>query len=498
MGIVFRQTALGTIITFMGAGIGFLTTFFIVTHYLTPDEVGLTRLLVEVATLIGGFALLSTQSSAVRYYPFFQRGNSGEDKGFFRLLVGITLVGFTPFALLFYLLREPIIQYFSQSNSGNSSLFGIHYWLVLPLMLFIMYQTILDVYCSLRQRVFIPRLLHDVLLRFLLALSYLSYPLFHLSQSSFLLTFVGCYAICTLLLFGYVLRLSPKAFSATVQLPNRSVRQDFIRYTLLTLLSALGSTVVARLDLFMVSAEMGLSYGGIYTVAFFIVAVIEMPSRSLLSMNIPQASLLMYDKDYAEANRFFLKVSHQQVLVGILIFLLIWINIDTLMNIIPRSEVYSQGKWVVFWLGIGKIIDLSFNFGNAFLRYSKYYVWTLVYTILVMGITILTNLYLIEYMGIEGAAIATLITYVLSYTFQQSILWVKMSITPLDREMLYMYAVLIVVLAINELLPHSTSLVKDSIWQTIFLMSLTYLLLRKQPTFRYLQSHVLAALKIKR
>lgn len=494
MGIVFRQSALGTIITLVGAGIGFLTTFFIVTRFLTPEELGLTRLLVEVATLIGGFALLSTQSSAIRYYPYFKEGTRGEDRGFLRLLLGITFVGFLLFSALYYLFRGLVLDYFTRSD--GSGLFGTYYLMVIPLMFFIMYQTILDVYCSLRQRVFVPRLLHDVLLRVLLVVGYLLYPLLGLSLEHFLIIFVASYGICTLLLMGYTLRLSPHALTSAIVLPDLSIRRDFVRYTSLTLLSALGSTVVARLDLFMVSAEMGLSYGGIYTIAFFIVAVIEMPSRSLLSMNMPHASRLMYEGDYREANHFFLKVSHQQVLVGILLFLLIWINIDTLFGIIPRNEVYSSGKWVVFWLGLGKVIDLSFNFGNAFLRYSRYYIWTLAYTILVMGITVITNLLLIRHLGIEGAAIATLITYLISYTFQQSILWRSMRISPLDREMLIMYGVLAIVLVFNHLLPHSADMVWDSIWRTLLLMGVAYGLLYRQPTFRQLQSQVLAALHV--
>lgn len=499
MGVVFRQSALGTIITLVGAGIGFLTTFFIVTNFLTPEELGLTRLLVEIATLIGGFALLASQSSSIRYYPYFLSGDRGADKGFFRLLLWITAIGFVIFGVLYFLFREPVISYFSQTDTGDSRpLFGDYYWMVLPLMLFIMYQTILDVYCSLRQRVFVPRFLHEVLLRILLIFAYLSYPLLHLNIGSFLLVFVGCYGVCSLILFGYTLHLSPDALRADVVLPDKAIQKDFIRYTSLTLLSALGSTAVSRIDLFMVSGEMGLSFGGIYTIAFFIVAVIEMPSRSLLSMNMPQASRLMYENNYREANRFFLKVSHQQVLVGIILFILIWINIDTLFGIIPRSEVYSQGKWVVFWLGVGKIIDLSFNFGNSFLRYSKYYIWTLAYTILVLAITILTNLYLIGRLGIEGAAMATVITYILSYAFQQFILWQKMRISPLDREMLAMYVVLSLVLTINYLLPHSSNMIWDSLWRTVLLSAVSYVLLHRLPTFKHLQSQVVTALRRKR
>ena len=47
MGIVVRQSIKGTIMNYLGVLVGFITTFFIVTKYLTTEEVGLTRELVE-------------------------------------------------------------------------------------------------------------------------------------------------------------------------------------------------------------------------------------------------------------------------------------------------------------------------------------------------------------------------------------------------------------------------------------------------------------------
>ena len=46
-----KESISGTIVTYIGVGIGFLTTFFILAKFLTPEEIGLTRLLPELATL---------------------------------------------------------------------------------------------------------------------------------------------------------------------------------------------------------------------------------------------------------------------------------------------------------------------------------------------------------------------------------------------------------------------------------------------------------------
>ena len=58
MGIIIRQSIKGTLVNYLGIVVGFVTTFFILTHYLTTEEVGLTRVLVDAAVLFSSFALV--------------------------------------------------------------------------------------------------------------------------------------------------------------------------------------------------------------------------------------------------------------------------------------------------------------------------------------------------------------------------------------------------------------------------------------------------------
>ena len=67
MGVIIRQSIKATIFNYVGAFIGFLTTFFILTKYVEPEVIGLTKVLYEVAALIAGFAQLGTSASAMRF-----------------------------------------------------------------------------------------------------------------------------------------------------------------------------------------------------------------------------------------------------------------------------------------------------------------------------------------------------------------------------------------------------------------------------------------------
>ena len=135
MGVVIKQSIRGTIVNYVGIAVGFFTTFFIITRYLTQEEVGLTRVLIDAAILFASFAQLGTSSSIIRFFPYF-KDEEGKHHGFFFWTLVIPIVGFLLFMLVAKCLEGTIIQTFSK----NSDLFVTYYRFVFPLSLFMLYQ----------------------------------------------------------------------------------------------------------------------------------------------------------------------------------------------------------------------------------------------------------------------------------------------------------------------------------------------------------------------
>ena len=111
MGIIARQSLKGTIVNYIGAFIGFISTMFIVTRFLSSEEIGLTRVLFEAATFIGTFAQLGITSSAIRFFPSF-KSKDGNNHGFFFYMMMVPLVGCLIFLPFFGLLQDVICDYF--------------------------------------------------------------------------------------------------------------------------------------------------------------------------------------------------------------------------------------------------------------------------------------------------------------------------------------------------------------------------------------------------
>lgn len=473
MGVVIRQSIKGTIVTYMGAFIGFLTTFFILTKYLSAEEIGLTRVLFEAASLLSSFALLGVSSSAVRFFPYF-KSEDGKNNGFFFYLMLLPFVGSILFITLYYILREPITALFIK----NSALFVNYFDWVPPFMVFLLYWMVFEVYSSLLMRIAVPKLIREVVLRLLLIVVYLLYAFDFLDMNGFIACYISVYAISMMLAFLYVSKIGSISLKHNFSFIDADLRKQIGSYTLVWIIGALGSNIVSRLDLFMVGSQLGLDYAGIYSIAFYIVAVIEIPSRSIATISSPIASSALKEGDMKAINQLYRKVSLHQLMIGGFVFLLIWINIDNIFALIPNGEIYSQGKWVVFFLALGKLIEVTLNFGNNLISYSRFYYWGLYFTFFITAIAIVFNNWLIPIFGVTGAGLATTLTCLISYSAQQWLVQVKMKTNPISFKLIKLVGLFFLVLGVNALLPKYHIVIIDGLYRTaivsICLCSLIY------------------------
>ncbi|MCD7930139.1 MAG: oligosaccharide flippase family protein [Tannerellaceae bacterium] len=465
MGVIIRQSVKGTIINYIGAFLGFLITFFVQTHFLKPEEIGLLGVIYEAAFLLSTLCLLGTGSSAIRFFPYF-KDEEKKHNGFFFYMLMVPLIGSILFIPLYLLLRNPISDYFSR----NSAAFAQYYTWVIPLILFIVYWTVFECYSSLMLRIAAPRFISEVVRRLLLLGLYLLYGYGVINIDGLVAGYILTYGILALCCFFYISAIGDFSLKHDTSFVNKALRAEIGKYTAFLVVGTVGTTLIGRLDLFMVSAQMGLDYAGIYRIAFYMVAIIWIPMQSITAISAPLAADMMAKEDTAAVSRLFGNVALHQFIAGSLIFLFVWINIDAIFTIIPHGEQYKAGKWVVFFMSMAKLIEVTFIFGGTVIAYSKYYYWRLYFTFFLAVITIIGNLYLIPRLGITGAALAMLITTILSYTLQQWLIFRKIKINPYSFNLLKQVGAVIVLLGINQLLPTLSNPWLDCIYRSAVLV----------------------------
>lgn len=471
MGIVIRQSLKGTAVTYLGAMIGFLSTFFIQVAYLKPGEIGLVQVIFQAATLVSSFAMMGLNSSMYRFYPYFKdpnqmdRHGKPKDNGFLFYSIVVSLFGLMVIIPLYYMLRDPI----SSMYIKNSPQFVDYFDWVVPLTVFLLFWLVFELYAVQLMRIAVPKLIREVVLRLLLIVTFVVYALGWVSFPIMVAIYIICYGICMLLCIIYVGKIGSLSMKHDWSYITPDLRSNFLKYTLIYVAGSIGTKLASQLGLFMVGSldAGGLDSAGIYSIAFYMVAVVEIPSRSMLNIASPIMAEAMSKNDFEKANRLFKRVSLHQVLAGGFIFLIVLINLDSVYAILPNGSKYVAGKAVFLFLGIGKLFEITFNYGNSLLSCSKYYYWNLYYTLGVTLLGIFWQVILIPKYSIAGSAIATLISTALSYAIQQGMISYKLKCSPFSWDLLKAFGIFAIMLGVDFLIP-----VVGGPWSDMFVRSI--------------------------
>jgi O-antigen/teichoic acid export membrane protein len=438
MGIIIRQSIKGTIVNYIGVLIGIFTTFVVLTDVLKPEEIGLTRILIDVGMLFAGLAQLGTGSSIIRFFPYFKNLDKKHNGFFFWTLV-IPLVGFLCFLILFFILKEPICHFFGD----KSPLFSQYYILLAPLSFFILYMSVFEVNANVLMRIVVPKLVREVIVRVLTLGTYILYGYSIINFNQFIFVFCAVYGIAAIINIVYLISLKNITFKPDFKYPDPKLKKDFYYYSLFIITSTLVSAITPSLNTIFISAKMGLVYTGIFAISNYMAAFIEIPYRSLGSITQPQISQSIKDNDIKTTNYLCQSVAVHQLMVGGLILLLIWINIDIIFQILPNGSQYESGKYVVLILGFTRLFNATYSIGTTVLGFSKYYYYSLFFTIILTGSAILLNIWLIPKMGMDGAAYASLFSTIIYTLLLLILVKRKLQVSPFSRSQLYIIVIIV-------------------------------------------------------
>ena len=445
MGVVIKQSIRGTIVNYLGIAVGFVTTFFIITKYLKQEEIGLSRVLIDAAILFASFSQLGTGSSIIRFFPYF-KDESGKHHGFFFWTLVVPVFGFLVFLLVAKCLEGTILQTFSK----NSELFVTYYRFVFPLSLFMLYRTVFEANANVLMRIVVPKFVNEVGVRIGLLVTYLLYGYWQIIDlDGFVIGICITYFLAALVDFFYLLTLGKISFKPDFNVFTKPLLKDIGFYTLFMLLNAITVNVMPLLNTFFVSAGMGLSFTGIYAIANYIATVVEVPNRSLNAIVQPEISESIKNNDLNRAETLCKSVSLHLMLSSALIFLFIWINLDALFLLLPNGEMYEAGKSVVLILGFAKFFNSTLFVSSSALNYSKYYYWSLVFTIMLTAMAVVLNVLLIPHLGMDGAALSHLLSYLIFYLCLLLVVRVKLDINILSVAQIKVLALVVVLLLLN-------------------------------------------------
>ena len=462
MGIIQQQTIKGTFYSYLGVAIGFITAYYFQPHSISEEQVGLINLLGTFSLFFAQFAILGFNGTA-RYFPYF-RDEEKNHHGYLALACLVSLAGFVLFTVLAFIFKDELIG----AKSQKSSLFNEYFWYLIPLTFFTLFFNVFDLFARMLYDTISGRILREFTKRFFILLVLLLIFFGWINFHTFMILWLVANIVPTFLMMRRLIAQGNFSLKTDFAFINRDMSRKLISICFFAILTGSAPIIIQSLDAYMVNKKFGLAETGVYTVAAYFGIVITLPARSLYSIAYTIISEAWKNNDLENIKNIYRKSCINQLIAALFIFLLVWTNVDNIFKVLPPN--YAAGKYVIFFIGLGYVIDSATGINGVILTSSRHFKYDSFFNLGLIGITIVLNLIFIPLYGITGAAIAAASTLLIFNFFRYFFFLFVYNMQPFTIKSVY--AVLIALAAYwicDRFIPQQKNFILDSFIRASFI-----------------------------
>jgi len=407
-----KDQALKTMVK--GAGVGFAgqaissilmyATRLVAARYLSPEEYGLIFLGISILNIIIVFAGLELAGAVTRYASYYAgKNDKSKVRGVFVSSLKMSIpLGILAFLLTFYLSDYIAITFFhNQSFAAVLKIFSF----VLPF--FVAYKTFeagiiglkrMDLCAGVRD---IFRPLFTLLIVFL----FLFFG-FGLTGAT-----IG-YALGFIAVSIVAYIVTEKKIFPIVKSEVRAARMEkkLLKYSLPLMMYGIVLTFVLRIDTLMIGALKTAADVGLYQTALPTSQFLMIPLVALGGLFLPVTSELLAKKKTREINETYKIVTKWSFYIVFPMFLVLFMYSGAVINMLFGFE-YIQAETALSILSIASLVYVLNGFSMNILNLLEKNKFLLLNSLITLGAAVLLNFLLIPVYGINGAAIAMVISY---------------------------------------------------------------------------------------
>ena len=464
MGILLKQSFWSSLIIYIGVLIGFINSLILFPKYLKTEEIGLLRQIISAATLLLPLAAFGISGTSIKFYPEFSKDVKSKNE-FFSFQFLLTIIGLFLVLILTFIFNKELINFFSKKSELITDYFDIIFFILFLLTL----STIFESYLKSRMHIILPNFTNGVLNRIFTGFSVLLLSASIINFHQMIYLQVPIYSIGVLILIFY----SYKKEKFTIDLNFIKIKNkinSILNFNIYSLISGFGNIIILNIDILMISALLGLSDTGIYTTAFYIAIIIEMPRRAVSQISTPILSKLFKEKNLKSVKNYYKIVSINQLIIGSLLFLLVISNLENIFNLIPNKDNFIKGISIVPIICIAKLITMSSSFGSELILMSKHYKFSVTSIIILAIITVISNYFLIPIYGINGAAYAALLSSIIFNLVKIIFIYYKYRFLPFSIKSVYVIIITIITFLIIYFLPSNQNYILDILFKSLFII----------------------------
>lgn len=425
MGIVLHQSIKNTVITYFGFGIGAVNALFLYTNFLGKTHYGMVAFLLSAANIMMPLMAFGVNNTLIRYYSRCK--SEEETEKFLSFMLWMPLLLIVPVCSITYFFYDQIAFFILKENPSLEPFL----WLIPIIGICMGYFEVYYAWVKVHMQSVFGNFISEVLVRLVILVMLFAVHWKWLSKDAFIYGLVVAYFLQFAVMKTYAMYVKTPRFSFGI--PHNY--KEIFGYSFFIILSGSVAVLLMDFDKVMIPAYENISSNALYSVAIFIATVIAVPSRAMLQIIYPITARLISQNKQDELKELYRKSAINLQVFGGFVMLGVFLNIKEIYKLIP--EEYSGGILVVFMIGLSKFYDVILGNNNAIILNTKYYRWVLFFGLLLVFMMIVLNMIFIPLYGIDGAALATLISVLVYNTIKLWFVVRKMGLFPFTKKTIH-------------------------------------------------------------
>ena len=439
MSQIRRQSIISTVFVYAGFAIGFINTYLFTRKGspFLPSEYGLTQIFIAVGNLMFAFANMGMTSVMYKFYPYYTDNLTRKKNDLLTWALIISIAGFLLVLMSGFIFKDLVIKKFSV----NSPEFIRYYFWVFPFGFSILLFSIFETYAWNLKKSIITTFFREVLFRVLttLLIFLLSYNLIH-TFDGFIKLYALTYGVIAIALISYLLSKGQLNITFLVSRVTKKFYKKILSFASLVYFGGLVYMIAQFIETLVIMSVIGTAAAGIFALASVISGLVQAPQRGAIAAALPVLSKAWKDKDHTKILLIYQRSGINLLIASLGVFLIIWLSYEDAVRVFHLKPEYMQSKWIFFFVGLAKIVDLGTGVNSQIIGTSIHWRFEFISGMILLSLAIPLNYILVKEFGIIGAAYAHLVAFSVYNTIRIIFLKRKFNMQPFSIKTIYAIA----------------------------------------------------------
>lgn len=437
MSTIRRQSIISSIIVYFGFVLGFLNTYLFTRQGgLTKEQFGLTQTFIAFANIMFSVACLGMPAFIGKFFPYYKSHLPDKKNDQLTIALVFGCIGFLLVTLAGVASKHIIIDVVFKNSPELPKYF---YWTFIFGFGFTLYM-VMEAYAWQQRQAVLSNFLKEVLFRvFTTVLIVLATLQVIKSFDVFIAIYSFSYLAIVIVMFIFFMKRKELHFTFSISNVTKKFRKKIIQLASYFWAGSLLFNIATVFDTIVIAAVMpnGMAAAGIYALAQNISSLIQAPQRAIISSAVGPLSQAWKEKNYSKIDKVYHRSSINQLVFSCAMFSLIWLNFDDGITTFNLQEGYRAAKWVFFYIGIAKIIDMGTGLNSQIIGTSTFWRFEFTSGMILLALTLPLNWQLTRIYGIIGPAYSNLISFTIFNIIRYWFLLKRFKMQPFTAKSFY-------------------------------------------------------------